>query len=347
MEREFLMHLDTSVVNTKFSHIYVEKDVLYEKMTQEILAHFPHSEVIIIQDYRDVFNRKKQSHALQKVHQNLILAKKKDAFLYPASPVCQSFDNRYFYYSSSMMNCVYDCEYCFLKGMYPSGNLVVFVNLDDFFEAVEEKLSRHPVYLCVSYDTDMLALESVMHNAEKWSAFCEKHDNLSIEIRTKGTYALDWKKIKVNESVILAFTLSPEYVAQHYEHGTPDLKQRIKMIQDALEIGYPCRICFDPILVFPGWEKAYLEMLNMVREKIDFHAIRDFSIGSFRISKNYLSSMRKQYPHSAVLQYPYVCDKGFYHLPQPLQTRAEKLVLEYLKKEVDEDRIYQWEEESE
>ena len=119
------------------------------------------------------------------------------------------------------------------------------------------------------------------------------------------------------------------------------------MIQDALEIGYPCRICFDPILVFPGWEKAYLEMLNMVREKIDFHAIRDFSIGSFRISKNYLSSMRKQYPHSAVLQYPYVCDKGFYHLPQPLQTRAEKLVLEYLKKEVDEDRIYQWEEESE
>lgn len=149
------MHLETNVVKNNFSTIYVEKEILEHENTKKILSYFKDSKVILIHDYRDVFNRKKQSISLQKQSQNLILAKKKKDYLYEASPVCQSFDNRYFYYSSTIMNCVYDCEYCFLKGMYPSSNIVVFVNLEDFFDECKKMLSKHPVYLCVSYDTDM------------------------------------------------------------------------------------------------------------------------------------------------------------------------------------------------
>ncbi len=157
------MNFKEDVVTSKFSHIYVEEDVLHLERTKQVLNHFQHSTVIIIKDYRDIFNRKKQSHAIQKQSQNLILAKKKNDFLYPASPVCQSFHNEHFYYSTSMMNCIYDCEYCFLKGMYPSGNIVVFMNIEDFFDEVEKVLNKHSVYLCVSYDTDMLALEPIFH----------------------------------------------------------------------------------------------------------------------------------------------------------------------------------------
>lgn len=336
------MHLSEGVVSHKFSHIYVEKEILEQEETQVILSCFPHALIIPVQDYRDVFNRKKQSHAFQKTFQNLILAKKKKDFIYHASPVCQSFDNRYFYYSSSMMNCIYDCEYCFLKGMYPSGNLVVFVNLEDFFHEIEEKLKKHPVYLCVSYDTDMLVLENCMHHAQKWSEFAKKHENLSVEIRTKGVFSSAWKKIVVDESIILAFTLSPQYVAEKYEHGTPDLTRRLEMIQEAQSLGYPCRICFDPILVFPGWEKAYQQMVEQVASSIDCSRIRDFSVGSFRISKNYLSNMRKQYPESAVLQYPYVCENGFYQLPDHLQNKAENCVVTALKNIAGKEKIFQW-----
>lgn len=41
-----------------------------------------------------------------------------------------------------MMNCIFDCEYCYLKGMYPSGNLVVFVNLEDIFAELESLLAQ-------------------------------------------------------------------------------------------------------------------------------------------------------------------------------------------------------------
>ena len=52
-----------------------------------------------------------------------------------------------FDYTSCMMNCVFDCEYCYLKGMYPSGNVVLFVNLDDIFDEVYKLLQKHP---CIS-----------------------------------------------------------------------------------------------------------------------------------------------------------------------------------------------------
>lgn len=334
------MNLRKDVVKNNFSTIYVEEDILEHKNTKQILSYFKDSNVIVIHDYRDVFNRKKQSISIQKQSQNLILAKKKKDYLYEASPVCQSFDNRYFYYSSSIMNCVYDCEYCFLKGMYPSSNIVVFVNLEDFFEECEKTLKQHPVYLCISYDTDMLALEPITHYAKKWSEFAKDKKDLIIEIRTKGTMNQYWKELPVSENVILAFTLSPNYVSKQYEHGTPSLKDRINMINEALNLGYPCRICFDPIILFPNWENEYLEMVKEVKESIDLNLIKDFSIGSFRISKNYLSDMRKQYPNSAVIQYPYVCEDGFYQLPNALREEAENLVLEELREY--KDKIFRW-----
>ena len=32
-----------------------------------------------------------------------------------------------------MLNCIYDCKYCFLQGMFNSANYLVFVNYQDFF----------------------------------------------------------------------------------------------------------------------------------------------------------------------------------------------------------------------
>mgnify|MGYP006990184316 CR=1 FL=1 len=35
------------------------------------------------------------------------------------------------------------------------------VNLEEIFAEVEQRLQMHPLYLCISYDTDLLALESI------------------------------------------------------------------------------------------------------------------------------------------------------------------------------------------
>lgn len=105
--------------------------------TKQILEKLNNTTVIEIDHYKDVFCRKKQSISAQSNAKALILAENTSGCIYEGAPVCQSFGNENFYYCSCMMNCIFDCEYCYLKGMYPSGNLVVFVNLEDILRSLK------------------------------------------------------------------------------------------------------------------------------------------------------------------------------------------------------------------
>ncbi len=105
-----MKNLKEEYFNPFFSHIYVERAVREHARTQEILSKFPQAEVIEISHYKDVFCRSRQSYQLQHHTQKLILAARQGTLLYEGAPVCQSFGNRYFCYTSCVMNCVFDCE---------------------------------------------------------------------------------------------------------------------------------------------------------------------------------------------------------------------------------------------
>ena len=142
-----------------FSHIYVEDKIKNHPVAEDILSRFKRSTIIDIRHYKDVFTPSGQNLLLAKNSPSLILAKKEGRLIYEGAPVCEDFGNEHFYYTSLIMNCYYDCEYCYLQGMYPSANIVIFVNIDEVFNELESLLKEHPVYICISYDTDLLALE--------------------------------------------------------------------------------------------------------------------------------------------------------------------------------------------
>ena len=73
------------------------------------------------------------------------------------------------------------------------------------------------------------------------------------------------------------------------------------------------RLCFDPMIYCPDWEKEYHEMLELVTKEVPMDQIFDVSVGSFRVSQDYLKKMRKNEPYSAVVQFPFQNDGGVYH----------------------------------
>ena len=166
----------------------MEEEIAEHPRVKQILARFMKAEIVYIRHYKDVFCRRRQDYEEQHHAQNLILAKKTGSLIYQGAPVCQNFGNTYFYYTSCMMNCIYDCEYCYLKGMYPSANIVIFVNIENIFEVTSpECFSEHPVYLCVSYDTDLLAFEAMTGYVREWGIlFWKKIKDLHIRLRSKS-----------------------------------------------------------------------------------------------------------------------------------------------------------------
>lgn len=336
------MNSDNRYYNDAFSHIYVEEAVREHPRVKRIISRFPKSDCIRISHYKDIFCRKKQSFSAQHRAPALILAARQGKLVYPGACVCQSFGNQNFYYTSCMMNCIYDCEYCYLRGMYSSGNIVIFVNLEDIFAEVEGLLRQHPVYLCISYDTDLMALNDITGFVEEWVGFAGQHPGLRLEIRTKCGRSDLWEKLEALPEVIYAFTLSPEYVVVHYEHRTSSLQSRLACAARALSRGFPVRLCFDPMIYCPDWERHYGAMWNQVKETLDLSRVTDVSIGSFRIGRDYLKRMRKQTPLSAVVQYPFENRDGVYHYPEELIEKMESFLKNRIQQEVPSEKIFCW-----
>ncbi len=288
----------------KFRHIYIEEEILNHPKTISILEKNPNSQKIIIKNYKTFFNRANQNFQIQKQDMKLILAKKKDNFLYDGSDFSNNFGNKNFYYNTLILNCVYNCEYCYLQGMFNSGNIVIFVNIEDFFSSTKLKLNDD-MFLCISYETDLLAFEELTGFVREWILFSYDFSNLKIELRTKSNLFNQISDLKPNPNFILAWTLSPEIVIKLHEEKTPTLNRRIESIQEAIKLGWSVRICLDPILHFENWKFEYTNLIKIIFEKIEIDKLLDISIGTFRINKDFLKKMKKLRPDSKILHYPF------------------------------------------
>ena len=333
-----------------FQHIYVEKAILQSPDVERVLRKFPKAKVIPIKHYKDVFNRKKQGRLAQSLSRKLILAKKEGQRLYDGAVVCQDFSESHFCYTSLLMNCPFHCAYCYLQGMYPSSNLVMFLNLEDYFSDCKKWIAeKGSLYLCISYDSDLLAMEGVYPYVEEFARFLNQENALRIEVRTKAGGEGLWRKMQKlplslegRKRMIFAFTLSPEEIIEEAEEGTARLSSRIFAIQKALEEGYLVRLCFDPMIYHPRWKELYGALLQEVFEKIPMEQIHDCSLGSFRISESYLKAMGKALPHSPHTQFPYENTGGYYHYPKELMEEMEGFLYSRLLERLPKEKIFRW-----
>ena len=341
IERKALNNKNSNLFNNRFSHIYVEKKILNNKNTLEILSKFKDVKIIEIENYKEVFSSNNQDFHLQKLGQKLILASNKANMIYEGAVVCESFENDNFYYTSSIINCVYDCEYCYLQGVYSSGNIVIFVDIEKVFEEVEELYNKlKTLYLCISYDTDLLAIENICGFSEKWYYFIEDKKDLKIELRTKSGNIDKFLNLKPLDNFIIAFTLSPENLALKNEKYTASFKNRVKAIKKLQEKGWKVRICIDPLIYSDNFEKNYRQMIEYLFNEIKKEKVIDVSIGVFRISKEYLKKMRNQNQNSEILYYPFECIDGVYTYSDKTKSYMINFIKEQFLKYIDEKKIY-------
>ena len=327
---------ERTLFNKSLSHIYIEPDIKDHPITKEVLRNLSEPEVIYVKHYKDVFNRKRQDFRVQSKSRSLILAKNTGNLIFEGSDMCQDHGNSRFFYATSVMNCIFDCDYCFLKGMYSTGNIVLFVNREDYEKRVEAMLKDGPLYLSVSYDTDLLALQGIADLSSFWIELAKKNKDLTIEFRTKSHVT----KFEPAPNVIYSFTLSPRSVISSYEHYTASLEGRLDSVSRACEAGCNVRLCFDPVLYVKDYMKCYNDFMDEVLPRVSWDKITDVSVGAFRISKEYMKGLRSCCPMSAVTEFPYVNEDGYMKMPPKMYGKMRDLLVTRLKEVKDEGKIF-------
>ena len=139
------------------------------------------------------------------------------------------------FYFSHMLNCIYDCRYCFLQGMYRSANYVVFVNYEAFQRAIAETLRSLPensdAYFFSGYDCDSLALEPITGFTRSFLPFFAEQPRAILELRTKSVQIRSLLETEPFPNCVVAFSFTPEPVSLAVEHKVPPTEARIRAMR--------------------------------------------------------------------------------------------------------------------
>ena len=328
-----------------FSHIYIESKAQGFNLTKKCIRNFPKAKIIEISDYKSIFNRPRQDFQTQKQSMKLILAIKKPPYIYKGTDILQDGGYKNFYYNTPMLNCLYNCSYCFLQGMYSSANIVVFVNEIDMQAAVKNEIVKRvhkdqPLMLSISYNTDLMAFENILPITKNWIQFAKLNLDLNLEIRTKSGLYHSIKDIESSDQIVLAWTLSPDKVVRKYELNTPPLSKRISAIKLALKDGWKVRLCFDPILYYNNWENDYLELFNKVKSSLNLDQVLDITVGTFRMSNDYFNRIRKSKPNSGLFYQNYKNENGIVSIDSKKKNSIFKLVSDNFSNYLPQNKIH-------
>ena len=334
------MSLSNLTYNTNFSHIYIEKGAYSYALTAKIKDKFKQACFVEIEHYKDIFNAPSQNFRDQKKRMALILAVKPEPYLYKGSYLSDGFGFDNFYYVSSMQNCLYDCDYCYLQGMYPSGNMLIFVNTTDFLEASKVLLDK-PTLIAVSYDTDTLALENIAGHSNEWIEFAKNKPNLHLEIRTKSANFKSIAHHQASSNIILAWTLSPEAIIEEFEPKTPALNQRLKALKQAMDNNWLVRISIDPMIWTENFVENYETLIDNIFTVVDPNKLHQLTIGAFRMSIGHLKKIKKM-EHTALAFYPYTVQNGSAMYDKNKNTFMVQTVFNKALNYISEDKIRVW-----
>ena len=291
--------------------LYIETAIRDHPRVAHILARYPNARRIDCAHYAEVFNRKGQNFRLQKNNPALILAHKPQQWVLPA-PAEYGLNSEHNYYFSHMLNCLYDCRYCFLQGMYRSAHYVLFINYEDFATAIEQTIqqlttdtgSSQPVWFFSGYDCDSLALEPLSGFIEYFLPVFAAQPNAWLEIRTKSTQIRALLRQPALENVVVAFSFTPTAIAAMLEHKVPSVAKRLQAIQSLQQHGWRIGLRFDPLLLHANYQQHYRELFDSVFQVCDPERLHSVSYGPFRLPQAFFATMQRLYPDEPLLAGP-------------------------------------------
>lgn len=324
----------------KFSCIYVEEEVRDSARIKAILERTQATPVVTIERFGEVFNRNSQNFRLQKANPALILARKHGRLVLPAPPG-YGFNSNPGFYFSHMLNCVYDCRYCFLQGMYRSASYVLFSNFEEFAAQIANTGSTldNPVFYS-GYDCDSLALEPVSKFIDYFVRWFAAHPQFTLEIRTKSTQVRDLLEMDPVPNCVIAMSFTPQEIYQRWERRVPAISKRLDALSRLQQQGWPVALRFEPLIYMEGFQQDYEQLFAEIFAGLDGEAIHSVSTGLFRMPKKFFGNIANLYPDEALFARRTEEQDGLVSQPREQEQALLEVVESLLFRYVDKRKYY-------
>jgi spore photoproduct lyase len=181
--------------------------------------------------------------------------------------------------------CPFDCSYCILQAYLENKEQGVFyTNFEAMHEELEKFLAgKNAVRIGSGELSDSLAYEMVRPGAARILELFRDFPRAVFEFKTKAVHVRALLAVKETpENIVVSWSLNPPRLIRGEEWLTPDLAKRLRALAAVQDKGYKVGIHFDPLILFPDWQKHYRELIRRLAAVIRPERVAWWSLGALR-----------------------------------------------------------------
>jgi spore photoproduct lyase len=238
--------------------------------------------------------------------------------------------------------CTMDCSYCILQSYFHPPLLQFFVNHEDMLEELRAALSQKSILRIGTGEfTDSMIWECWTDLSQKLIPVFSEQNHSVLELKTKTTAIDNIRDIKHNRKTIMAWSLNTEKVIRQQERGTSSLNSRLLAAKNCQQWGYPLAFHFDPMVIYPGCETDYKNVIDRLFLHILPENIVWISLGTFRFMPPLKPIIQERFPASKIVYGEFIRGlDGKMRYFKPLRIQLYKAIIRHIRKIAPEVVLY-------
>ncbi len=197
--------------------------------------------------------------------------------------------------------CSMDCSYCILQAYFHPPVLQYFSGFNSIDSELQAIFLQNKIFRIGTGEyTDSLIWEKVSLMPEFLVNAFAKQNNSVLELKTKTVNIESLLNLDHNGKTIISWSLNTPMIISSQEKGTASLTARLEAARLAELKGYKLAFHFDPIVIYPGCEDDYKNVIQKIFKYINSDSIVWISLGTFRFMPGLKQVIEKRFPKSNI-----------------------------------------------
>lgn len=244
--------------------IYYEPEILDYALGKELMEKFADVPCFPIKSHNNIEElRSKGNEDFVELKKYLIIGIRKTHKYVPN----QKISDYLVPFTSS--GCSAMCLYCYLVCNYNKCSyLRLYVNVEQILSNLinkslkEEKISTFEI----GSNSDLILENQFTGNLDRTIEEFGLRGRGYITFPTKFSMVDSLLDLDHRGKTIFRMSMNPQEIIEMVEIGTSSLEKRMEAINKMSEAGYKVGILIAPVILIPGWENMYVEMLDVLKE---------------------------------------------------------------------------------
>ncbi len=195
------------------------------------------------------------------------------------------------------------CLYCYLVCNYNKCSyLRVYVNVEELVgKLIKTSLKKeNPCTFEIGSNSDLILENQVTKTLPATIEEFARKGKGALTFPTKFSMVDDLLPINHQGKVIFRMSVNPQEIISHVELGTSSLESRIKAINKMASAGYKVGLLIAPVIFIENWQSIYLNMLDILYEKLSAQVKKDMFIEVIFMTYSYVQNAinEQAFPHA-------------------------------------------------